>query len=158
MNKNGFELAKWIPICIIAVLLMIIYKTLDNFSQITTALSKFFQVISPLLYGVLFAYFLYIPQQKFQSMYGRPKAEVFSKRARALSILTIFVLLVLIVAIIISFVLPVIIKSIIDFAGNIPKYVNQIIDYIGNLPEDSVWYRMNIADTLRESSGNFINQ
>ena len=157
MSKKSFELAKWIPICIIAVLLMVIYKTLDNFSQITTAVSKFLWVISPLLYGVLFAYFFYVPHQKIAKLYSRSKLAFFSKRAGLFSTLTIFLLLVLIIVLVASFVLPIIIASIIDLANSVPTYINLILDYFDNLPEDSVWYSLNIADTLRDSSSNFVN-
>ena len=136
---------------------MIIYKTLDNFSQITTAISKFLLVISPLLYGLLFAYFLYIPHQKIELLCRRSKAKFISKRARGLSILTIFILLILIITLVISFVLPIIIKSIIDLAGSIPGYLNLILDYLDSIPGDSIWFSLNIADTLRESSGVFLN-
>ena len=158
MNKTSFERAKWIPICLIAVLLMIIYKTLDNFSQITTAVSRFFRVISPLLYGVLFAYFLYTPHRMIEKLYGRSKVSFFSKRAKGFSTLTIFLLLILVIASVILFILPIIITSVIDLASSVPAYLNQILDYFDNVPESSIWYSLNIADTLRDYSGSFISQ
>jgi len=158
MNKNGFERAKWIPICIIAILLMIIYKTLDNISQITTAVSRFIGVISPLLYGVLFAYFFYTPHHKIEKLFSKSKAAFFSKRARLISTLIIFVLLVLLVTFIVSIVLPILMTSVVDLVNSIPGYLSLILDYFDNAPEDSIWSSFDIANTLRVSSAVFVNQ
>ena len=158
MNRENFERAKWIPIFIIAVILMIIYKTLDNFSQITEGVRRFFVVISPLLYGILFAYFFYIPHQKIEKLYKKSKSSFISTKARGLSTLTVFFLLILIVAGIVAFVVPVLIKSVVDLAGNIPSYINNITEFLDNRPPDSIWYNLNLADTLRESSADIVNR
>ena len=158
MEKGSFERAKWIPIAILAVILMIVYKTIDNFSQITEALKRFFFVISPLLYGVLFAYFFYIPHQKIEKFYKKSKLRFFSARARGISTLTVFFLLVLIIALIIVFVVPVLIMSVIDFASNISSYISNIVEFFDSIPDDSFWYRLNLADALRDMTSGSINQ
>jgi len=158
MGKNSFERAKWIPVCIITILLMIIYKTLDNFSQITTSVGRFFRVISPLLYGVLFAYFLYAPHRMIEKLYRKSKLSFFSKRARGFSTLTIFLLLILVIASIVIFVLPIMITSVIDLTGSIPTYLSSILDYLDNVPDNSIWASLNLAGILGEYSGGFVNQ
>jgi predicted PurR-regulated permease PerM len=55
-------------------------------------------------------------------------------------------------------VLPIIIKSINDLVASIPTYINLILGYFDDVPEDSIWYSLNIADTLRESSSNYMNE
>jgi len=158
LDKGNFERAKWIPIAILAVILMIVYKTIDNFSQISEAVGRFFFVISPLLYGVLFAYFFYIPHQKIEKLYKKSKLRFFSARARGISTLTVFLLLILIVALIIVFVVPVLIRSVIDFAGNIETYLNYIVELIEDMPEGSFWDSLNLAGVLRDSASGSINQ
>ena len=158
VDKENFERAKWIPIAILAVILMIVYKTIDNFSQITEALKRFFFVISPLLYGILFAYFFFIPHQKIEKLYIKAKLRFISKRARGFSTLTVFFLLVGVVALIILFVLPILIKSAVDLAGNITVYIDYIVDFIDGMPDDSFWNSLNLADTLRDSTSGSINQ
>ena len=158
VNGEKFERAKWIPICIIAVILMIIYKTIDNFSQITGAVTRFLIVISPLLYGILFAYFFFIPHQRIEKMYSKSRSKFFSGKARGLSTISIFLLLVAIVVLLAAFVIPVLIESVVDLAGNIPFYFNYILDFLDNVPEDSIWYGLNLADVLRESSSGFMIQ
>ena len=158
MNRNSLEWAKWIPICIIAALLMIMYKTLDNFSQITTAVGNFIVIISPLIYGVLFAYFLYIPYEKVEKFFGRSKAKFFSKKSRLFSVLTIFLFLVLIIAFLVTFVAPILGTSIVDLANSIPAYIDKIFNYFDGLDDDSVWSAFNIPGTLRSFADDGINR
>jgi len=156
--KENFERAKWIPIFLLAVLLMVIYKTIDNFTQITSAISRFLWVISPLLYGILFAYFLYTPHRLIENLFRKVKVGFVSKRARGFSTFTVFVLLVVVLAIIGTFILPVLVTSVIDMINSIPAYISQILDFLDRIEEDSIWYSLNLADTLRSSSSNMLNQ
>ena len=158
MKKANAEWVKWIPICIIAILLMIIYKTIDNMTQITSAISGFLRVISPLLYGVLLAYFLYIPHKKIEKLYTKVKIKFISGRARGFSTITIFLLLILIIILLISFIIPILLTSVMDLARSIPSYLNFILDYLDDVEEDSIWYALNLADLIRENTGSFLNQ
>ena len=156
--REKLEWTKWIPICIIAVILMIIYKTVDNLYEITHAVGRFLSVISPLLYGILFAYFLFLPHQKIEKLFGRSRIRFVSKRARGFSTITIFLLLVLVVVFLVLVIVPILITSVVDLAYSIPSYMNFVLDYLDNIAEDSIWYSLKLADTLRESSGSFVNQ
>jgi len=158
MNKENFERAKWIPIFIIAIVLMVIYKTIDNLTQITEAIRRFLIVLSPLLYGILFAYFFYIPHRKIEKLISKSKPKFIASKARGFSTIVVFLFMILIVAFLISFILPILLTSVIDLANSIPSYINFALDYLDNVPDDSFWHGLNIANTLRESSGDIVNQ
>ncbi|MCL2628761.1 MAG: AI-2E family transporter [Oscillospiraceae bacterium] len=164
MKKENFERAKWIPICIIAIILMVIYKTLDNFTQITTAIMNFLQIISPLLFGILFAYFLYIPHRTIERLLCKVKIKIgkktitfISKHARVISTVIVFVLLLFIIIFILSFILPLVATSLFELASDIPEHIYTILAYFDNLPEDSALASFKIADTLREYSSDITN-
>jgi len=156
--KENFERAKWLPICVIAVLLMIVYKTIDNISQVTSAIAGFFWVISPLIYGLLFAYFLYTPHRVVEKFFSKAKIKFIAKRARGISTFVIFILLIVIIALISIFVMPILVNSVIDLVNSVPAYFDYIIDYLDSFPENSIWANLNISSTLRDSSGDFLNQ
>ena len=158
MKKANFEWIKWIPVCLIAILLMVIYKTLDNMAQITSAIGSFFRVISPLLYGVLFAYFLFLPHRKIEQLFAKSKVRFFAGKARGFSTITIFLLLVLVIIFLISVIVPILITSVIDLARSIPTYLNYILGYLDDVEEDSIWYALNLAEMIRENTGSFLNQ
>ena len=158
MKREDFERAKWVPICIIAVILMLVYKTIDNLGQITSAIRQFFLVISPLLYGILFAYFIYIPHNAVEKLYKKAKWRFISKHARGVSTITIFLLLLMIVIFILSVLLPILFSSVIDFANSIPGYISTILNFFDDLPEDSIFITLDIANILRNSSGDILNK
>ena len=156
--RTGIERAKWLPIFILAVVLMIIYNTLGNFSRVAQELTRFFAVISPLFYGVLFSYFLLIPHQLLEKLYNKVKIELVSRKARLFSTLTVFLLLVVLIAVVVSFVLPIIFSSIVELVYSLPGYVKLIIDFVDDVPADSILNTLNIVDTVTESAGGFVNQ
>ena len=164
MKKENFERAKWIPICIIAVILMLIYKTIDNLSQISSAIMEFLHIISPLLFGILFAYFLYIPHRTIERLLKKVKLKFWkinlgfiSKYARAFSTVIVFLLLLAILIFALSFIVPIVVTSVIELITDIPEHLVTILAYFDNLPADSALAGFNIADTLREYTGDIAN-
>ena len=93
MKKADFELTKWLPICIIIIVMMLIYNAINNFGQIAEAIGNFLYIISPLLYGVLFSYFIYIPHSALEKLLKKSKVAFISKRARGVTTILIFLIL-----------------------------------------------------------------
>jgi len=137
---------------------MLIYKTIDNIGQITSAIGHFLYIISPLLYGALFSYFIYIPHNAIEKLLIKSKVAFIAKRARGITTILIFFVLLLVVVLILSFVLPIIFTSVVDLANSVPGYIAEVLEYFDNLPEDSVWINLNIADTIKNSSGDVLNR
>jgi len=157
MKREGFEKTKWLPIFIGAIILMLIYKTIDNIGQITSAIGNFLFVISPLLYGLLFTYFLLIPHRFVERLFKKSKIKFISKRARGISTILIFVILLCIIILVLSFVLPIVIDNVISLANSVPGYISTLLEYFDNMPADSIWVNMDIANTIRNSSGDILN-
>ena len=157
MKRPEIEWRRWIPISIIVVILMLIYKTIDNIGQITSALGNFLFVIAPLLYGVLFTYFLLIPHRALERLLKKAKLKFISNHARGVSTIFIFVLLLVIIILVLSFVVPIVIDNIVSLANSIPGYLSTVIDYLTNLPADSILANFDIASIIKNSSGDIIN-
>jgi len=128
LNTNNNQWFKWAPAFIFAVLLIVLYKTLDNFGEIKDSIHGLFRSLSPFLLAILIVYFLYIPCEKMESLYKKSIRSFIVKRARGLSILTVYSALVLIIALIMTFVIPILIKSLIEFAGSVPAYYKHIME------------------------------
>ena len=108
-----------------AVAVIIVYKIIDNFSGIGNWIKNFLDVLMPFIIGLLIAYLLYIPSRKIEGIYKKcSKVKFIKKRARGLSIFTVY--LIVIVVLIISFIylLPILSSSIIDLVNNIQGYYN----------------------------------
>ncbi|MCL2050211.1 MAG: AI-2E family transporter [Lachnospiraceae bacterium] len=148
MNKSNFEWNKWIPITITAILLMVIYKTFDNFAQITSWIGKFLSVLSPLLFGILFSYFLYTPFKKVNQRFGKSKIKFIAKRKKFFSVTFVFFLLCLIIVFIALVIAPILLDSVLELAGSIPFYVNSLLNYIEILDDDTYLAAFNISESL----------
>ena len=156
--KANFERAKWFPIFILAVILMLIYSMIGNFTTITTQIGRFIGVLSPLFFGILFSYFLFIPHRFVEKLFSKVRIKFIARKARLFATLVIFVVLVVAVVLIVSYLLPVVVTSVLDLANSVPGYVSFIADYIDNIPEDSIWSTLNIVDSFTSNAGDLVNQ
>ena len=151
-NKWG----KWVPMFVFGLLLIVAYKTLDNISELFTALGNFIRIIAPFLFSILIVYVLYIPCTKLEAFYKESKYKFVREKARGLSVFSVYTVLVCLLTIIIAFVIPVLINSLVDLARNIPGYYNYVLGYINNLSEDSIWGSLNLKDNLIEFANNIL--
>lgn len=158
MNKQNFEWARGIPIAIIALILMIMYKTIDNFSQITTAIGRFLGIISPLLYGIFFAYFFYFPFRKVLAFFGKSKLKFIAKRKKFFSIFVMIILVALIIVFIVRIIAPILIESLTDLINSIPFYVRSIMGYIALLDNNSFLSSLNLTENLTGVVNDTVNQ
>lgn len=143
--KNHWK--KWLYWFLLGVAIIIIYKALDNFTNIIDAVGKFFNILSPFLAGIFIAYLLYVPCKSIEKAYEKAKIRTISKRARGLSVLTVYVIALLVIMIIFNFILPIVFESVSDFLTNIPAYYEKMIIKYNELPEDS-WVKNELASEL----------
>lgn len=131
--KNG---TKWFYWFTLLLAIVVIYKILDNFTGIGNWIRELVKVIKPFLMALLLAYLLYIPCRKIEAVYKRNK--VLRKRARGLAVATTYFLALLLVVILVNIIFPVLSKSIIDLASNLPGYYESAKQYINDLPDNSL--------------------
>jgi predicted PurR-regulated permease PerM len=157
MNQN-FKQQKWFPIFIMVLALMLIYYTIGNFARIAEEISRFLWVASPLFYGILFSYFLFIPHHFIEKLFAKVKVGFIARKARLFSTLVVFLLLVALIVVVISFILPVLFDSAVDLITSIPGYLNEIIAFVEGLPEDSIFVTLNLVETATEQAWSLINR
>lgn len=157
--KNNKLWKKWIYWFTFAIAIIFIYKTLDNFSQIANWFKDLFSIIMPFVIGIVIAYVLYLPCRKLERIYS--KAKILRKRARSLSIITVYIIAIVIFILAITFVVPVLLQSLIDLKDNFQNYYNIAMQGINELPDDSVFKSepiMKIADEIKNVDlSRFIN-
>lgn len=138
MGEKKRPLTKWLYWFLFAVAVLIVYKTLDNFSAIGIWLGNLLEVLAPFLMGILIAYLLYTPCKKIEILYLKSKSKFVKKKARTLSIITTYIMALLIVVIFFNVLIPVIANSVIDLVTNFQSYYNTTLYNFENLPEDSI--------------------
>ena len=148
--KQGWK--KRISWLLIALTVVIVYKMLDNFSNVTEWFGTFFRILKPFLAGLLISYILFMPCKKIESALLKSKFKFIKKRARGLSVITTYIIFVLILIIIINCIFPVLKESVVELVGNIPGYYETLVNKYKELPEDSVLKSDVIKDKMTELS------
>ena len=138
MENKKEKVKKWSYWFSLGLALIIIYKCLDNFIDVTGVIGNFLSVVAPFFVGIFIAYILYTPCRKFETAFKKSKIKFLKRKARTFSIITIYLIVALILVILISFILPVVWDSIVDFVSNIQSYYEMAIDRYNSLPQNSI--------------------
>ena len=158
MEKEKKQWGRWLYWFILGLALIIVYKALDNFGNVVEGINEFLSVLSPFLVGIFIAYLLYMPSRKFEELYKKVKIKFFSKKARLLGVITVYIIAVAIIAILCAVILPIVFESITDFVSNIPGYISNVINQYNNLPEDSFLKSQIVQDEIHNLQNMDIKQ
>ena len=145
MRKARKE-TKWAYWFTLAAGVVIVYKFLDNFTGISEWIGQLLKVLKPFLMAILVAYLLYIPCRKVEKIYKKNK--ILRKRARGLSVFTVYLMVVILIAILINIFIPKLSESVMDLAKNLPSYYDQAITYVNDLPEESIVPKAKVQEVI----------
>lgn len=148
MKKNKRFFSKWIYWFSLVFALIIVYKLLDSFSAISTWVSNLFSILTPFVVGVIIAYILYIPSRKLEGVYN--KVRFIRKKSRLLSVLTVYLLVIIVCIIAIRFLVPAITNSFQDLVDNFQTYYVSIKENIMSLPEDSILKNEHVINAINQ--------
>ncbi len=137
MEKKPRTWTKWLYWFTFAVAVIFVYKIFDNFGEITNWIGTLFQVLAPFFIGLLIAYILYLPCRKVEEFYKKAKSKWIRKKARTFSVITVYLITLLLIILLFTWIIPPIIDSVIDLANNFHTYYDMAISAINNLPEDN---------------------
>lgn len=138
MNEVKKNFSKWMYWFLFAVAVIIVYNVLSKFNEVTSAIGHFFGVITPFLAGMLIAYILYMPALGIERKLKKSKIKIISKKARGLGVLIVYIIAILLIILLVNFILPVVIDSVVELVNNFQKYASTILENYSNLPEDSI--------------------
>lgn len=147
-KKTGGFWKHYLSWFILGILLIIFYKTIDSFGAIFSWVGALVKLLMPFLLAALLAFILYSPCKAVEKLYKKAKPNFISKRARKLSVITIYVLLILFIVFLVKIIFPMLSQSIIELASNFPNYFNKAKEFIKSQPEDSLWAKLNIVDLV----------
>lgn len=134
--KQGWK--RKISWLLVALIVVIVYKLLDNFSSVQQWFATFFRILRPFLAGLLISYILFIPCAKIEKTYLKSKSKLINKKARTLSVITTYIIATLIIIILVNCIFPVLKDSIIELFSNIPNYYEIVVKKFNELPNDSI--------------------
>ena len=148
---------KWLSFFVFAVLIVLIYKVLDNFSDISNFIANLSKILMPFIIGIIISYLLYIPASKIEKIF----IKIFKNKARLLSIIVVYLIAIILLIVVFNFILPVVTQSIVDLVNNFQSYYGIAIEKINNLPDDSIFksdYCIFVIDQIKNIDlKNYIN-
>lgn len=120
----------WIVAFIFCVAVIAVYKTFDNFSNVTRYIGTVIRALKPFLTAFIIAYILNMPAKRMQKWLKRVKKSFISNHALGISIVIIYLLAVVVVVLILRMLIPALYRNVIDLYNNVPDYIAAFQDYI----------------------------
>lgn len=122
----------YLPLLLIGVLLIAVYKTFDNFSIIVDFAKKFMDILTPFAVGFVIALLLYPLCSKIEKLINKCKVTFIKKNRRGISVAITFFALIGALCLVMYFIVPPLAKSIRDFVYQLPYLIESIAQYIEN--------------------------
>lgn len=149
MKEEKHNIKKWAYWFTLAVAIIVVYNVLGNFTSITNSIKNFFGVIMPFGVGLLIAYILYLPCCKIEKIFKKTKKKnMLNKHARLFSIITVYIIAILVCVIIINVILPTVIQSLLELVANVPNYYNTAIEKLNSLPENHILKNEKVMEAI----------
>ena len=128
--KNLKKYSMWLVPFLLLLVLIIVYKSLDNLAVIKGYLSDLTAIIRPFLIGFLIAYIFNLPCKKIQALLNKSKYGFLKKRSKGLSIFLVYLIAFLIIFIAMRALIPAIYKNALDLYNNAPYYIEKMISIL----------------------------
>ena len=134
MSKK--ELSKYISYFILAVLIIVVYKTFDSIKEVFRYIRMFFGLLIPIFVAFAIAFVLHPLCQKLEIFYKKLKISKITKHCRGFAVATVYLAAAAFVIGFFYIVVPMLVKSIADLIQQMPTIVDNIGKYL---------YSINIA-------------
>ena len=125
------EHSKWATNFLLGAALIIVYKTFDSLSVLWRGVEFVFAALKPFILAFVIAYMLNIPVRKLKNLLeAKGKHPFIKKHSNAISIAFVYVVFIAFAFLIISSIIPAILKDLVDIYDNIPKYAGDIVTFL----------------------------
>lgn len=123
--KKLFE-SNWLKLILTGILLIVVYKSVDNLNNIFSFFGTFLDVIMPCLIGAVIALFAYKPVRKIEGLFSKIRFVPVKRHAKALGVLVVYLAAFAVLAVAIKFIVPVLYKNIEELVIKVPGYIEQL--------------------------------
>lgn len=127
------ELRGYISLFILGVLLIVVYKTFDNFGMILGHIGNVLNVFTPVVGGCVIAYILYPICKKLEQFFEKRKQPFIRRARRGISIALVYLGFILFLALILVAIIPMLIRSISELIYNLPDLFDSFMNWVNSL-------------------------
>lgn len=116
----------------LAVAVIIVYKTFDNFGVIIDFLGTTLHLLTPFVIGAAIAFVLRSPCKRTEMLMRKTKIEFIRKGRRGFSVLFVYIMLIAIIVLIMLAIIPQLIDSISKFIDQFPSMLSSLTNWINS--------------------------
>ena len=118
----------------------ILFNVTTNLPILIRLIRGFFNILAPFIIGCTIAFFLARPVIKVDEALSKSKVRFIRKKSHVFATVSVFLIVISVATLIISYVSPIIVGNIVDFIGDLPLYYHNAIDWLRDLNEDHWLY------------------
>ncbi len=133
---NFDEIKKNIGIFVLAVMIIIVYKTFDSIGIVFGYIGDFLRLLIPIFLALAIAFILHPLCRKIEDFCRKFKIKWVSKHCRGISVTIIFIAAIIVITGFFRILLPTLFKSITDLALQLPNIVSKFSRYLYSLDFD----------------------
>ncbi len=123
--KGKRALKHWLWYFSIPAAAILLYKLYDNFSAALGLVGTLVSIFAPFVGGFVLAFFLYRPSLWLENRFLRLEGKAWPKLARPLSLATVYLVFLGLLALVFYLVIPILISSITELSKALPGYVEE---------------------------------
>ena len=124
------ELKKYMWVFVLAVLIIAVYKTFDSIGVIFTMVLNVLSVFSPVVVAFCIAFLLFPMCRWMETVYQKVKIPFIKKHRRGIAVLSIFAIIIFLIALVMWLLIPRLAVNIKEFVLNVPQLVRKAIKYV----------------------------
>lgn len=146
---------------LVAVSVILFYLAISQVSIFTDKLNSIFVILQPFIIGFSIAYIINFLLNFYENKFFKAKymKKLKFKSTKGLSILLAYITAFLIVGMVVRFLLPQVIDSIVGLVNDIPNYITNTTDFVNNIIKDlhiEEQYSKALLDTFNDSVNHII--
>lgn len=128
--KNIEKYRNWLLALAFVIIVIAVYKTFDNFYKIIEIGKLILNSLSPFFIGFVIAYLLNMPCKRIDELCRKCKYRVINNKSKAISIVSVYLALVLVIYVVVSAIAPALYRNFVDLYNNIPGYIDEILSAV----------------------------
>ncbi len=127
------ELKKYLSLFVVAVAVIIVYKTFDNFGYIIDFFGDVLGILTPFFIGAAIAFILCPMCKKTETLLKKTKIQFLRKYRRGFAVLIDYIIVLAVIILIFVAIIPQLGASISKFLAQAPDMINQFTEWLSSL-------------------------
>ncbi|MCL2884712.1 MAG: hypothetical protein FWF49_04440, partial [Oscillospiraceae bacterium] len=119
MKKWFNGIGNWLWAFLLAVAVVVVYKTFDNFGAIWSFFARFAAILTPFIAGFVIAFLLYSPANALEKFLKKHRWGILTRGARGVSVLAVYLVLIAALTLLAVFGIPALATAVTNFVSGL---------------------------------------